>query len=66
MGASGDTYQPHSPYKLLLLQYFHWAHNPKVVGSNPAPATKTIKRLCYYSVAVFSFSLLNLFIFLYF
>jgi len=39
MGASGDTYQPHSPYKLLLLQYFHWAHNPKVVGSNPTPAT---------------------------
>ena len=22
-----------------------WAHNPKVVGSNPAPATKTIKSL---------------------
>ena len=29
------------------------AHNPKVVGSSPTPATKTIKRLYYYSVAVF-------------
>ena len=24
------------------------AHNPKVVGSSPAPATKTIKRLYFY------------------
>ena len=31
------------------------AHNPKVVGSSPAPATKTIKRLYYYSVTVFLF-----------
>ena len=29
------------------------AHNPKVVGSSPAPATKTIKRLYFYSVTVF-------------
>ena len=29
------------------------AHNPKVVGSSPASATKTIKRLYYYSVTVF-------------
>ena len=26
------------------------AHNPKVVGSSPAPATKTIKRLYFYKV----------------
>ena len=39
VGASRDTYPPHSPCKLLLLQHFHWAHNPKVVGSNPTPAT---------------------------
>ena len=26
------------------------AHNPKVVGSSPTPATKTIKRLYYYKV----------------
>jgi len=37
--ATCDTYPPHSPCKLLLLQYFRWAHNPKVVGSNPTPAT---------------------------
>ena len=30
------------------------AHNPKVVGSSPAPATKTIKRLYYISVTVFN------------
>ena len=30
-----------------------WAHNPKVTGSSPVPATKTIKRLYYYSVTVF-------------
>ena len=30
-----------------------WAHNPKVAGSSPAPATKTLKRLYYYRVAVF-------------
>ena len=30
-----------------------WAHNPKVAGSSPVPATKTIKRLYYYSVTVF-------------
>ena len=30
-----------------------WAHNPKVAGSSPVPATKTIKRLYYYSIAVF-------------
>ena len=30
-------------------------HNPKVIGSSPIPATKTIKRLYYYSVAVFTF-----------
>ena len=24
-----------------------WAHNPKVAGSSPVPATKTIKRLYY-------------------
>ena len=30
-----------------------WAHNPKVTGSSPVPATKTIKRLYFYSVAVF-------------
>ena len=29
------------------------AHNPKVAGSSPALATTTIKRLYYYSVAVF-------------
>ena len=29
------------------------AHNPKVAGSSPALATKTIKRLYYYSVTVF-------------
>ena len=29
------------------------AHNPKVAGSSPALATKTIKRLYFYSVAVF-------------
>ena len=29
-----------------------WAHNPKVTGSSPVPATKTIKRLYYYSVTV--------------
>ena len=29
------------------------AHNPKVTGSSPVPATKTIKRLYYYSVTVF-------------
>ena len=27
-----------------------WAHNPKVAGSSPALATKTIKRLYYYIV----------------
>ena len=27
-----------------------WAHNPKVAGSSPVPATKTIKRLYYYKV----------------
>ena len=29
------------------------AHNPKVVGSSPAPATKTIKRLYFYTVHEF-------------
>ena len=29
------------------------AHNPKVASSSLAPATKTIKRLYYYSVTVF-------------
>ena len=29
------------------------AHNPKVVGSSPAPATKTIKRLYFYKVQPF-------------
>tara|TARA_Y200000002_G_scaffold26728_1_gene20107 strand:- start:5466 stop:6146 length:681 start_codon:yes stop_codon:yes gene_type:complete len=29
------------------------AHNPKVAGSNPVPATKMTKRLYYYSVTVF-------------
>ena len=29
------------------------AHNPKVAGSSPALATKTIKRLYYISVTVF-------------
>jgi hypothetical protein len=29
------------------------AHNPKVAGSSPALATKTIKRLYFYSVTVF-------------
>ena len=29
------------------------AHNPKVTGSSPVPATKTIKWLYYYSVTVF-------------
>ena len=32
-----------------------WAHNPKVAGSSPALATKTIKRLYYYSVTVLLF-----------
>ena len=27
-----------------------WAHNPKVAGSSPVPATKTIKRLYFYKV----------------
>jgi hypothetical protein len=31
------------------------AHNPKVASSSLAPATKTIKRLYYYSVTVFLF-----------
>ncbi len=26
------------------------AHNPKVTGSSPVPATKTIKRLYFYKV----------------
>ena len=30
-----------------------WAHNPKVAGSSPALATKTIKRLYYNSITVF-------------
>ena len=29
------------------------AHNPKVIGSSPVPATIIIKRLYYYSVTVF-------------
>ena len=46
----------------LLLLYSHRgmeqlvarrAHNPKVASSSLAPATKTIKRLYYYSVTVF-------------
>ena len=32
------------------------AHNPKVTGSSPVPATKTIKRLYYYIVNRFYFS----------
>ena len=48
----------------LLLLYSHRgmeqlvarrAHNPKVASSSLAPATKTIKRLYYYSVTVFLF-----------
>ena len=27
-----------------------WAHNPKVAGSSPVPATKTIKWLYFYKV----------------
>ena len=27
-----------------------WAHNPKVTGSSPVPATITIKRLYFYKV----------------
>ena len=38
-GASRDTYTPHQRCKLLLFIDVHWAHNPKVVGSNPTPAT---------------------------
>jgi len=38
-GASRDTYTPHQRCKLLLFIDVHWAHNPKVVGSNPTPST---------------------------
>ena len=31
--------------KLLLLITHRWAHNPKVAGSNPAPATKKIEKV---------------------
>ena len=27
-----------------------WAHNPKVTGSSPVPATITVKRLYFYKV----------------
>ena len=33
-----------------------WAHNPKAVGSNPAPATKEIKGLRAKTLRPFSFS----------
>ena len=47
-------------YKLgfMLLYSFHLAHNPKVVGSNPTPATKIIWR--GYGNSVTSFSLLEI------
>ncbi len=35
-----------------------WAHNPKVVGSNPAPATKA-KEVFFNQESLFLFSLLS-------
>ena len=32
-----------------------WAHNPEVVGSNPTPATKIIKReICFIRKSLFN------------
>ena len=39
VGTSCDTYTPHYLCKSLFFMDIRWAHNPKVVGSNPTPAT---------------------------
>jgi hypothetical protein len=36
------------------------AHNPKVAGSNPAPATKQIKGLADKRLTPFAFHLINI------
>jgi hypothetical protein len=36
-----------------------WAHNPKVAGSSPAPATLIIKQLRIKNVAAFLFGTTN-------
>lgn len=36
-----------------------WAHNPKVAGSSPAPATHIIKQLRIKNVAAFLFGTTN-------